>query len=117
MTNEELLPTAAAGQPPCEELVRVCDGDMRFCKAMSSRMEDGYKKGINACRMMDTKTGEESAPIILYKSLASDQGLILNFCPWCGKPLNRKLLAHHRRAQKSQRTVVTVPPQAKKGIE
>lgn len=95
--------------------VVFCDGAFVFCKALASRLEDGHKKGINAATMMNFKTGEDLPPLILYKSSASDHGLILNNCPWCGKALNRKVLKDHRRkANSGARNVGDVSPQAMK---
>ena len=70
--------------------VKKCDGKQEFCVAISERLQDGYKKGLNSALMINLKTGEELGPLILYKSSAADPGLVLNFCPWCGNPMNRR---------------------------
>ena len=50
---DELLPAAAASPQPCEDQVQYCDGAFKFCKALSSRLGDGYRKGINAANMIN----------------------------------------------------------------
>lgn len=93
------LPAAAAVQQPCKDRVMYCDGEKVFCVALSSRLQDGHKKGINAAPMMNLRTGEDMAPLILYKPSASDHGLILNYCPWCGGALNRKIIEEHMKVK------------------
>lgn len=78
---------------PETDAYKPCDGYSQFCSALGERLEDGHKKGINSMAVMNLMTGDECPSLIVYKTSSHDRGLVLNFCPWCGKKLNRRVLS------------------------
>lgn len=58
-----------------------------FCTAMASAMNDvanARAKGLSTVVVMNINTGEERLIGVAYKAKASDRGIMLNHCPWCG---------------------------------
>ena len=61
-----------------------------WCPAMAKRLVDFGDKGMAVLNLLNIKTGEESIGGVVYKTKAikADKGILLNFCPWCGKAIN-----------------------------
>jgi hypothetical protein len=75
--------------------VLICDVDNgEWCVAMQRNGIDTTnpgerRRGIAPVNIMVLKSGEERTRII-YRTSATDRGVFLNFCPWCGSPLLNK---------------------------
>jgi hypothetical protein len=67
---------------------KPCDGVAVICPTLRKRLGNGHQKGFNQLLMMNFSTGEEGPPLLAYKSTATDRGIILNYCPFCGQRLN-----------------------------
>ena len=61
----------------------------KFCRSMQDRIqgENCRLKGLDTLVLMSTKDFKRSVAGVVYKKTASDKGLMLNFCPWCGAPI------------------------------
>jgi hypothetical protein len=69
--------------------IQKCDGRQQFCDMLNERLGDGHSKGLNYNHVVNFRTGADLDPIVSYRTSANDKGLLLNFCPWCGRSLNR----------------------------
>ena len=56
------------------------------CNTMKSRLNDPYSrtKGMRAVHTINLDTGKTRLLGVSYHTSASDKGLLLNNCPWCG---------------------------------
>ena len=64
-----------------------CDSENgEYCASLSQRLQDQHSKGLvymNIVNLKDHTTWGFAA----YKESAKARGVVLNFCPFCGKPL------------------------------
>lgn len=62
-------------------------GNERPCKTLSDRLEvSGHSgKGFQAVEVVNFRTGQTQIIGIQYKTHYKDRGIMLNYCPWCGK--------------------------------
>ena len=57
------------------------------CGTMEQRLTDGHKAGFFVLVLFNMKTEKDVVKGIAYKQNARDNGLMLNYCPWCGTKL------------------------------
>lgn len=64
--------------------MKKCDKD-GVCEHLSKRLGDGGKgfKALHTLKMGDP-TATQRFLGVAYKTNAKDNGLLLNWCPWCG---------------------------------
>jgi len=61
-----------------------CNGE-KFCDSLHERLQGWNKKGLVLLTFSSLKSGYPATlSYVGYKTSASDQGRILNYCPWCG---------------------------------
>lgn len=60
----------------------------RFIIKHLEALADGHQKGLSLMHVVNFETGQDCSPILVYKTAARDKGIALNFCPFCGSPLN-----------------------------
>ncbi len=62
-----------------------------YCDSLNDRMEAGsFGKGLRLCMVINMKTGKERNLVSYRTGDRKDNGLILNFCPWCGGKLHNE---------------------------
>jgi len=66
-----------------------CDGERRvFCKtmenALGSSMANEHRKGFVPIVVTNMTTGKDRLIGVAYRKSASDTGLMMNHCPFCG---------------------------------
>jgi hypothetical protein len=57
-----------------------------FCSTLLERFSDN-KRGLTSVTTINLKTGESKTIGVRYCLNAKDNGLMLNFCPWCGEDI------------------------------
>jgi len=97
----------------------------RLCDSLQERVQfgdDKYKKGFGALILTDMTTCFQYFAGVVYRKDAKDNGLVINFCPWCGEKLGsefidraKKRAAPHiakirARRQKQEREFSKNPP-------
>lgn len=57
-----------------------------LCDALESRLNAPYtrSKGLRAVHSVNLATNKTKLVGVAYHTSASDRGLMLNTCPWCG---------------------------------
>ena len=58
-----------------------------YCASLQSRLGDQHSKGLVLIEVMNLKKHTTWA-FAAYKQTAKDRGVVLNFCPFCGKGLH-----------------------------
>lgn len=56
-----------------------------FCDALQERIGDYHSKGIVPVDVVDHKEHKIKRIGVAYKRNRTDKGIMLNYCPWCGK--------------------------------
>lgn len=62
-----------------------------FCDRLDERLnpEANHGKGLTQVTVFYMESGKAEKKGVMYKTKASDQGLMVHFCPWCGVNLYR----------------------------
>lgn len=65
-----------------------------WCDAMTERLEDmaNSRKGLTTIVLTSRTTGNERLAGIAHRKNAKDRGLMLNYCPWCGEPIEESAI-------------------------
>lgn len=57
----------------------------RYCEPLTQRLQNrGARKGLVVLEYVNFKTLKLSRRLVIYVSKRGDNGIALNFCPWCG---------------------------------
>lgn len=72
---------------PCQILP---DGNVSFCPAMNEYCQgvNERAKGLVALQICNLETGKIRIAGVVYKDAPASKGILLNFCPWCGRPID-----------------------------
>lgn len=66
-------------------------GRARFCRlmenALGNTLSNEHVKGFVAIQVTNMKTFQSRVLGIAYRKSARDRGLMINFCPFCGKSI------------------------------
>lgn len=67
-------------------LIKRCSS-AAWCNTLATRLDrkNNRGKGLAPFVVMNLDTGKERVVGVTYKTSASDSGVLLNFCPWCGQ--------------------------------
>lgn len=65
---------------------RPCDGK-DYCKALADRIQPAHSKGFALLSIVNLGRAMKSWGFLVYKKSPSDRGIVLNYCPFCGKAL------------------------------
>ena len=64
---------------------------LRLCDTLMQRINSSsYEKGFCLLNFIDLETGSPVRDYVAYRKNSKDKGLVLNFCPFCGKNLHKK---------------------------
>lgn len=75
----------------------------RFCPGMARVLQDeSNRKGIVSMHVFGLSEGYMGT-MIAYKRSASDQGLMLNVCPWCKASLDYEKVGKKARKKKARK--------------
>lgn len=73
-----------------EKTCKLGDNGM-WCPAMNRALGDTlanhYGRGLTAIVLTNLATGTSRVAGIAYRKSGKDNGLMLNYCPWCGEPI------------------------------
>lgn len=61
-----------------------------WCEAMGRSLNEtanAHLKGLSVTVVTSIETGESRTIGVAYRNCASDRGVMLNTCPWCGAPI------------------------------
>ena len=64
-----------------------CEGrEGPYCSLLSERLHEpnARKAGLSVLRVTSTRTGKSRNIGVCFRTKASDRGMMLNLCPWCG---------------------------------
>jgi len=63
------------------------DGKLLICASLEDKVQlaNEHKKGLVCVVIFNMKTGNDKFIGVAYKEDANDNGVMLNYCPWCGK--------------------------------
>lgn len=67
-----------------------CVGDGVWCSQMDAVLAPEANqrvKGVVQINITSMQTGNQRIAGIAYRTKASDRGVFLNVCPWCGEPI------------------------------
>ena len=83
---------AAKKKTAKKEYAGPCDLKRRkWCPGMAGVIQhESSRKGIVALMTFNLTAGY-TGELIVYKKSATDRGLILNLCPWCGANLEKDM--------------------------
>jgi len=81
-----VLEAAARGAHSAPRRPRCAGASGPYCKPLADRLEmvNARAKGLSEFELTTLATGESRVVGVVFKRYASDRGLLLNFCPWCG---------------------------------
>jgi len=70
--------------------VAICN-DRRPCRGLKETLMDngGRGGGLHCKTILTIKTGVQR-PLYITRSHANDCGVVLNFCPFCGRAINKR---------------------------
>ena len=64
----------------------VCNAD-QYCDTLHKRSQHNR---LEESTFVNRKTGAVSRRLFVHKLSAKDNGLVLNFCPWCGFDFSKR---------------------------
>lgn len=70
------------------EKYHPCDRENGFCPPMQKRLTETHRIGLSPLELCHLDTGTFWMAGVVFKSHRGDNGIVLNYCPWCGKDLN-----------------------------
>lgn len=75
----------------------TCKLGEAWCEGMTENLDEmanAHKRGLTTIVLMNLSTGNERLAGVAYRKGPKDKGLMLNYCPWCGEPIEEDAIAH-----------------------
>jgi hypothetical protein len=62
-------------------------GELFLCSGLQAVTEIDCRKGVKTQLLLNFKTGEETYVFVLHSGDYVKNGLVMNYCPFCGKDI------------------------------
>jgi len=85
---------------------KTCKLGETWCEGMNENLDqlaNAHKRGLTTIVLMNRKTGKDRLAGVAYRKGPNDKGLMLNYCPWCGEPIEQDAIAENAAQEEAAR--------------